>query len=58
MDKDLSQGPKKRYKEREQTFSYCVPTSTSSHLDIEAETSVFVRSHLDQDQIIMWDNSI
>lgn len=36
------------------TLSFCV----GSNLDIEAKTSMLVGSHLDQDQIIMWDNSI
>lgn len=49
---------KKRQKEHEHTFSFCVPFSVNSNLDIEAKTSVFVRSHLDQDQIIMRDSSI
>lgn len=30
----------------------------SSHLDIEAEASVFIRSHLDQDQVIVRDYSV
>lgn len=36
-------------KQRENLYSY---------LDIEAKTSVFIRSHLDQDQIIVRDNAI
>ena len=34
------------------------PAGIISHLDVEAESSVFVWSHLDQDQIIMRDDSI
>lgn len=39
----------KGFKQRDNRYSY---------LDIEAKTSMFIRSHLDQDQIIVWDNAI
>lgn len=47
-----------KQRERKREARDCVVTGVGSHLNVEAETSVLVRSHLDQDQIIVRDDTI
>ena len=53
LDGNMVQGAKERLR----LFNYAL-TCIISHLHIEAKSSMFIRSHLDEDQIIMRDHSI